>query len=1152
MDRGPNGSTSTRARQRVNRPPIPAMTDPLQTLQDLIATGRIEQAVAHAGHLLAGDRLTPDQRLTVLERRADCHRWQMRNADHDADLLAMEALGRRQRSPALRTRGLLARARLESRNGLPDKSVLSARQALALAEPTGDVRLQAEARRGLANRLFHAGGDGAECLALCEQAVADYQTLGDLKAMAESLNDLFNVLAGLGRTAEADQVAERALDLGRQIGDTNVQGSALSCLTYHLADRGRGLAMDRQAQTAFESAGNLASALNCRGNIADSYRELGLLHRARRLIHAVLGVARETGPNLLQVNLSNLFEVELRLGHLNAARSVAAEATELHQQRQWRRFAGMPSFMAGRLAAADGHPARAAALLERAAAEFGDTDVGYALAAWAHAALARLAARQPRKALALTVRATALHRRTGLATLNGGEPVTLWWAHGCALRADRQRAEGHLALAQAYRLLLEAVRPLGDEGLRRNHLNKKLECRAVVRAWIAEARERALPRAEWTAHLAGDASLKEPFERLVESGLRLNELKTEAELLEFLVEELTELSGAERVLLVLDTDAGPQVAGALLPEGESQAELLQAVSPWLDEARRTRSARLRHGPDGADPVDQRSCLVVPLVAQRELLGLVYADLEGAFGRFHDGDLDLLGLLAAQAALTLANLRAAAGLEATVVARTAEARAAQAQAEQRAAELAIINSIQQGVAGSLDFQAIVDLVGDKLRQVLNTGDIGIRWFDREHDRIHFLYELEHGVRLQIPSNMPRRSWAQIDSERAPRLCNTAAEVAALGVVAGTDSSLSSLQVPIVAGDHVLGSIIVESFEREHAFDASDVRLLTTVASSMGVALENARLFADNQRRARESAALAEVGRDISATLDLAQVMDRIARHAKDLLAAQNSAIFLPQGGAGSYRAIVAMGDIADALRDTEITSGHGIIGSIIASGRAEFVNDTGHDGRAVQIAGTPVDSDERLMVAPLRAGSASTGAIAVWRSGGQPFQAHDLDFLVGLSLAASVAMENARLFADSQQRAAELDTVNAVSQQLVGKLDIGALIALVGEQVRAVFKADIAYVALLDRSTGQVDFPYQHGDRIDPIRHGQGITSRIIDSGQPLILNREVDRSAQALGTQALGRQSRSYLGVPIARRPVRRSRPGRGRQRRPRVPSWPR
>src|SRR6185295_2360838 len=114
-----------------------------------------------------------------------------------------------------------------------------------------------------------------------------------------------------------------------------------------------------------------------------------------------------------------------------------------------------------------------------------------------------------------------------------------------------------------------------------------------------------------------------------------------------------------------------------------------------------------------DELDQRSVLVAPLIVQQRLLGYIYADIDGAFGRFHDADRDLMGMLAAQAAVTLDNARWAEGLEAKVVERTAELSASNARAEQRAHELAIINSVQQGIAGSLDFQAIVNVVGDKV-------------------------------------------------------------------------------------------------------------------------------------------------------------------------------------------------------------------------------------------------------------------------------------------------------------------------------------------------------------------------------------------------------------------------------------------------------
>ena len=49
---------------------------------------------------------------------------------------------------------------------------------------------------------------------------------------------------------------------------------------------------------------------------------------------------------------------------------------------------------------------------------------------------------------------------------------------------------------------------------------------------------------------------------------------------------------------------------------------------------------------------------------------------------------------------------------------------------------MINSIQRGVGAELNFQGvIVDLVGDKLRDVLGTDDIGIRWHDPRTDVLH---------------------------------------------------------------------------------------------------------------------------------------------------------------------------------------------------------------------------------------------------------------------------------------------------------------------------------------------------------------------------------------------------------------------------------
>src|SRR5690606_5733168 len=123
--------------------------------------------------------------------------------------------------------------------------------------------------------------------------------------------------------------------------------------------------------------------------------------------------------------------------------------------------------------------------------------------------------------------------------------------------------------------------------------------------------------------------------------------------------------------------------------------------------------------------------------------------------------------------------------------------------------------------------------------------------------------------------------------------------------------------------------------------------------------------------------------------------------------------------------------------------------------------------------------------------------------------------------------NARLFAETRQQATELDTVNRVSRALVAQLDFDALVRLVGEQMRQTFQADIVYVALLDREAGVIHFPYVYGEELSSIAYGEGLTSRIIRTGEPLLINEDMRGRTERMGIERVGKQAASYLGVPI-------------------------
>ena len=92
-----------------------------------------------------------------------------------------------------------------------------------------------------------------------------------------------------------------------------------------------------------------------------------------------------------------------------------------------------------------------------------------------------------------------------------------------------------------------------------------------------------------------------------------------------------------------------------------------------------------------------------------------------------------------------------------------------------------------------------------------------------------------------------------------------------------------------------------------FGPADARLLETIAATVGIAIQNAQLFRDAGRRFDEMAALVEVAREISATLDPRVVLERMAERAQTLLEVDTSAVYLANEDGRSFKAIVALGE-----------------------------------------------------------------------------------------------------------------------------------------------------------------------------------------------------------------------------------------------------
>ena len=516
---------------------------------------------------------------------------------------------------------------------------------------------------------------------------------------------------------------------------------------------------------------------------------------------------------------------------------------------------------------------------------------------------------------------------------------------------------------------------------------------------------------------------------------------------------------------------------------------------------------------------------IPLLFRQKVVGVMNIHFADA-RTFSESELRLLRLFADQAAVAIENSRLFNQTE-RLLKETAG----------RNAELGMINSLQQVLVSKLDFQSIIDLIGDKVGEIFDAQVTLISLYYPATNEVHHRYINERGerMRLEQPSSIDGFRRRVIDSKNTLLInqdyLKMAAELGEEPASAG-EAPKSLLFAPMIVGDQVTGILSLQNLDRENAFQESDIKLLDTIATSLSAALNNARLFEETVRHARESEALNEVGRDISATLNLSSVLDKIAAHARDLLNGSSSAIYLPEPSGNLMRALVAKGDIADEILADSIAIGEGIIGSLAKLGKPEYINDTNHDPRTLQIPGTPAVTNERLMVTPLLSGDKVNGMMAVWRKGGEPFSNADLRFQEELSLQAVIAIQNANFVNEVEQRAHELEIINSVQQGLSTKLDVQSIYDLVGEKVRGIFNTQAVIISLYDPKTDTADFPYMYwnGERIYPEKQPlSGFSGYVIRNKETLYINEKVGEMAHKYGSTLLAGDTfpKSLIALPI-------------------------
>lgn len=218
--------------------------------------------------------------------------------------------------------------------------------------------------------------------------------------------------------------------------------------------------------------------------------------------------------------------------------------------------------------------------------------------------------------------------------------------------------------------------------------------------------------------------------------------------------------------------------------------------------------------------------------------------------------------------------------------------------------------------------------------------------------------------------------------------------------------SFLGVPIRTRDRVFGNLYLTDKTTAEAFTDIDEELVEALATAAAVAIDNARLHAETERRQATLAAFQQVAQALLDGAGRDDILGEIADRAKELADADLAAIALPEPGGEDLRIDIAVGDGAGPLRHTTFDRNASISGQVLATGEPIALEDVSNDPHVgpFQRQG---DLGPALFVA-LQAGDGPFGTLVIARRvGGRPFDAFAQEIVSSFAGQASLVVHHER-------------------------------------------------------------------------------------------------------------------------------------------------
>ena len=518
----------------------------------------------------------------------------------------------------------------------------------------------------------------------------------------------------------------------------------------------------------------------------------------------------------------------------------------------------------------------------------------------------------------------------------------------------------------------------------------------------------------------------------------------------------------------------------------------------------------------------RSVLAVPLLFKGTVIGAIsIGDAEGR--RFGADEVRLAQTFADQAAIALENAR---------LHRETE------REREKAEELALA---AQSLTGTLEVSSVVRHVVERVRDLFGVTAAGLRLLQPDGSLVVTAYEGDSDGRFHPGHTLPPGIGVAGRAVALGQPVQCRDVLAAPGVELNEDlrqrvvesGNRAILAVPVRTKGRTLGALTI-SDRSARTFSDSEIARLQTFAGQAALALENARLFEDAERRRREAEVGAELSRQINASLELDTILELLAERARELAQADGATIMLrePGGEAATprHRAGTPLGD----ARHLRVEPGRGAGGRVLVTGCPFRTENHATDPRITDDYRGLARASGHVaqMVVPILGDERVEGLLYVDRQQARPFTDRDEAMLVGLAEHAAIAIRNGQLLQTLRTHQARLEGLLDVSHELSKIQAVQSALAAVAEACGRVLGSESVGVRLVDGD--ELVLAGTWGDAGElmstpRLRMGESLSGIVAATGAPLLLNDVATdpRLLAAHRAQVLRLGHRAWLGVPV-------------------------